>query len=156
VGPYTSTCQTPSSALGLRSGCILPSSQFQRVPEGCRLRVPRRIFSPARLAGWVIRVRNCLPLLMPEGTVDPLLLSVLANGLSDGEDMPLVERLIERGTAVPGCTERDPLLGHRRVRRLGVIGRDELGHVHQHRWLGWLSRKRTYFHKRLRRGDCRL
>ena len=33
--------------------------------------------------------------------IDLLFLSVQANGLTDGEDMPFVERLLECGTAMP-------------------------------------------------------
>ena len=41
--------------------------------------------------------------------VDPLLLAVIANGLTDGEHMPFVESLIERGAAMPGGAEGNPL-----------------------------------------------
>ena len=57
--------------------------------------------------------------------VDLLLLAVEADGLADGQDMPLVESLVERGAAMPRGAERHPLRGHRRVGHLGVIGRDE-------------------------------
>ena len=79
--------------------------------------------------------------------VDLLLLPVQANGLTDGQDMPLVESLVERGTAMPRGAKRDPLRRHRRIRRLGIIGRDKSGHVDEHRWLGRLSRKWAHFHR---------
>ena len=75
--------------------------------------------------------------------IDLLPCPVQANGLAYGQDMPLVERLFNRGTAMPRSTERDPLLGHRGVGRLGIIGRDKSKHINQHGWLGRLSRKRT-------------
>ena len=78
--------------------------------------------------------------------IDLLLLPVQANGLTDGEDMPFVESLVECGTAMSRGAEGHPLRRHRRVRRLRIVGRDESGHVHQHRWFGRLSCERAYFH----------
>ena len=71
---------------------------------------------------------------------------VQTNGLTDGQDMPLVESLFERGTAVSRGAKRDPLRRHRGVGRLGIIGRDKSGHINQHGWFGRLSRKRAYLH----------
>ena len=67
--------------------------------------------------------------------VNLVLLSIQANRLADGEDVPFVEGLVERGAAMPGGAESHPLRGHGRVGHLRVIGRDEPGHVHQHCWL---------------------
>ena len=78
--------------------------------------------------------------------IDFLLLPVQANGLTDGQNMPLVESPIKRGTAVSGRAERDPLRRHRGIRCLGIIGRKQFGQVDQHRWLGRSAREGTDFH----------
>ena len=67
--------------------------------------------------------------------IDLVLLSVQANRLADGQDMPFVESLFECGTAMSRGAEGNPLRRHRRVRHFGIVGRDEPGHVHQHRCL---------------------
>ena len=78
--------------------------------------------------------------------IDVLLRSVQANGLTDGEDMPFVESLVERGTTMSRGAERNPLCRHRRVRLLRIVGRYQSGYVHQHRRFGRLSRERAQFH----------
>src|SRR5258708_5020352 len=49
--------------------------------------------------------------------------------------------------------KEDPLCRHRGVRPAGEIGRDQPGHVDQHRRRGGLAGERTYFgsHRSLRR-----
>ncbi len=65
--------------------------------------------------------------------VDALLRAVAADGLRDGEDVPLVEAVQERGAAVTRGAERDLLRRDGRIGHPGVVGADEPGHVHQHR-----------------------
>ncbi len=47
-----------------------------------------------------------------ERSVDALLLTIEANRLRDRENVRLIERVIERGAAMPGSAEHDPLRGH--------------------------------------------
>jgi hypothetical protein len=61
---------------------------------------------------------------------------MLANRLIDREHVPFVEALFERGTAMPGGAERDPLLGRGEIGNLSVVGRNEFGHVDEHCGLG--------------------
>jgi hypothetical protein len=61
---------------------------------------------------------------------------VLADGLAGGDDVVGVEAQLEAGSAVPGRSEGDPLLGDRGIRVIGVVGDDELGDVHQVAGLG--------------------
>ena len=49
-------------------------------------------------------------------------------------------------TVFPQCRVRNPLCRHRGVRGLGVIGRDQSGHVDKHRWPGRLPRQRPDVH----------
>src|ERR1019366_1340120 len=79
-------------------------------------------------------------------TIDLLLLPVQANGLTDGQDMPFIESSLEGRAAMPRRAERNPLFRNRGVRRLGIIGRDKPGHVHQHGWFSRLSRKWAHVH----------
>src|SRR5262249_30302049 len=79
-------------------------------------------------------------------TIDASLLAVLANRLTDRQDVPFVERLVERGTAMPRRAERDALLGHRRRGDLRVIGGDKLGDVDQRQRVGWLTGQGTCLH----------
>ncbi len=53
-----------------------------------------------------------------ERPVDPLPLPVEADRLRDGEDVRLVERVVERRAAVPRRAECDALRRHRRIRLL--------------------------------------
>ena len=50
---------------------------------------------------------------------------------------------------MPRGAECDPLAGHRRVWHLGVVSRDESGHVDQQRRRGGLARQGTCFHLRI-------
>src|SRR4029453_15972524 len=47
-----------------------------------------------------------------ERPVNALLLAVEANRLRDCEDVRLIERVIERGAAVPGSSKHNALCGH--------------------------------------------
>ena len=47
-----------------------------------------------------------------ERSVDALLLAVKANRLRDCENVRLIERVIERGAAMPGSSKHDPLCGY--------------------------------------------
>jgi hypothetical protein len=78
--------------------------------------------------------------------VDLMLRSVQANRLADGQDMPFVERLVERRTAVPGGAEGHPLRRDRRIGHVGVVGGDEPWHVDQHSRRGRLSGQWTDVH----------
>ena len=72
--------------------------------------------------------------------------SVQAHGLTNGEDVPFVESLLECRATMSRGAEGNPLCLNRRVRHLCIVGRDESGHVHQHRCFSRLSCMRTYFH----------
>ena len=63
--------------------------------------------------------------------VDALGRPVLADRLGGGDDVVLVERRRQRGPAVPGGAERHPLGGLAGVGMHGVVGGDQLGHVHE-------------------------
>ncbi len=81
-----------------------------------------------------------------EGTADPLRLPVLADGLADGENVRLVETVLQRRAAVPGGAEGDPL---RRIGGIGhvrVIGRDQPRYVRQHRSWRRLAGKFMHSH----------
>ena len=78
--------------------------------------------------------------------INLMLLSVQANRLTDGEDMPLIEGVIECGPAMSRGAERNPLCRNRGVRPLCVVGRDESGNVYQHPCFGRLSGIWAYFH----------
>ena len=49
--------------------------------------------------------------------VDVLELAVIANRLSNGQDVPLVERNVERRSAMARGTEDNPLSGITQIRR---------------------------------------
>ena len=85
-----------------------------------------------------------------ERAIDAPSFSIPADGLADGEHMPLVEAVVEGGAAMPRGPEHDPLRRDRRVRHVGVVGRDEPGYVDQHRRRGRLAGQGTYVH------DCIL
>jgi hypothetical protein len=54
---------------------------------------------------------------------------VTADRLADREHVILVEGAIERGTAMTGGAKGDPLLTHRRIGPLVVIGVDQPLHI---------------------------
>ena len=62
---------------------------------------------------------------------DLLLLSIQTNGLSDGEDMPLVKSVFECRTAMAGGSKRHSLLGHRVVGNSCVVCGDKPRNVNQ-------------------------
>ena len=65
--------------------------------------------------------------------VDALEFAVLADGLRDRQHVLLVERAVERRTAMTRGAERDALRRHRRVGNVGEIRGAELRHVDQRR-----------------------
>jgi hypothetical protein len=60
---------------------------------------------------------------------DPVPGPVLADGLSGGQDVVLVERGGQRRPAVPGRAERHPLRRLTGIGMQGVVRGDQLGHV---------------------------
>src|SRR6267378_7820765 len=50
-----------------------------------------------------------------ERSVDALLLAIEANRLCDCEDVRLIERVIERGAAMPGSSKYHALCGYGRI-----------------------------------------
>ena len=79
---------------------------------------------------------------------DPVLAPVLANGLRDREDVPLVEGHVERGAAMSRGSERYALRSDSRVRPLGKIRRNQSRDVYQIRRLRRLTGARTNGHER--------
>lgn len=57
--------------------------------------------------------------------VDAFLAAVIADRLGGGEDVPLVEAALERGTAMPGGAERHLLRRVGRVRPVAVVARHQ-------------------------------
>src|SRR6266516_7151575 len=81
-----------------------------------------------------------------ERTANPLLPAVAADGLADREHVPFVEGLLERRPAMARSAEGDALGWHRGIGDLGVVGRDQLGDVEQHRLQRRMARERTDLH----------
>src|SRR5271166_5594118 len=79
-------------------------------------------------------------------TVDALLFAVKTDRLRYREDMPFVERVVERTAAMPGGSERDALRGDGWIRLPGVVGRHQLVNIDEDRRVSGLTRKRTHFH----------
>ena len=77
---------------------------------------------------------------------DVLPRAIQANRLGDREDVPLVERLLERRTAMSGGAKRHALRRHCGVGHPGVVGGDEPRHIDQHSRLRRLSGQGAYFH----------
>ena len=71
--------------------------------------------------------------------VGSLTLAVATDRLGGGGDVRLVERAVQRGSAMTRRPERDPLGRIRRVRPDLEVRPDEAIDVDQHRWLGRLS-----------------
>jgi len=66
---------------------------------------------------WVVHAQE-------ERTVDLLLRTIQADGLTDAKDVPFVEGLLERRARDVLTSEGNPLRpDNQRVRRLGVVGR---------------------------------
>ena len=76
--------------------------------------------------------------------VDAAGLAMIADRLADREDMVLVEGVVERGAAMPGGAERNPLRRYGRVGLARKIGRHQPRHIGQHRRLGGLAGERIY------------
>ena len=74
-----------------------------------------------------------------------LLLAIKANRLRDGEDVRLVEGVIERGAAMAGSSKHDALCGHGWIRLPRVIRGHQPGHVDQQRRIGRLACKCSRF-----------
>ena len=74
-----------------------------------------------------------------ERTVGLLLSAVEANGLGDGQDVPLVERAIEGRATVTRGAKGNPLLRNLGIGALFIIGGDQLWYVDQVTRLGQLS-----------------
>ena len=75
-----------------------------------------------------------------------LLFTVQANRLGNREDMPFIERAVERRTAMPGGAEGNPLRRDCKIGHLGEVRGDESRHVDQNfRWRRF-SRQRTDLH----------
>ena len=64
-------------------------------------------------------------------TVDRLRAPVIADGLRRGQDVQLVERRLQRRTAMPGRAESHALIANGRVGPLRVIRGHEARHVDQ-------------------------
>ena len=100
--------------------------------------IGRQHFQSAGKSGLRKRVRIDADV---ERSVDALLLAIEANRLRDCEDVRLVERVIERGAAMPGSSKHDALCGHRWIGLPRVIRGHQPGHVDQQRWVGRLACK---------------
>ena len=83
-----------------------------------------------------------------EGPVDALLLAIEADGLGHGQDVRLVEGVVERGPAMPGGAEHHALRGHGGIRSLRVVGGDQPRHVDEDGRIGGLSGEWTDGHSR--------
>ncbi len=62
---------------------------------------------------------------------DALRLPLLGNGLADGENVVLIERVFERRAAMAGRAERDSLRRLLRIGLLRVVGRNQLRDIDQ-------------------------
>ena len=81
--------------------------------------------------------------------------AVIANCLSDGQDVPLVERHVKRRPAMAGRTEDDPLSGIGRIRPQLVIRCDELRDVNKNGWVSRFPGSRINCHAAPRRHPLR-
>ena len=79
-------------------------------------------------------------------TIDPFELAVQANGLTDCQNMPLIEAQLKRAAAVPGCSKSDSLGGNRCIGLTGVVSGHQSRNIDQQ--LSWsrFARKRTECH----------
>ena len=87
--------------------------------------------------------------------VNVLEFAVIANRLSDGQDVPLVERHVESGSAMAGRTEDNPLSGIARIGPQLVIVCDELRDVNKNGWVSRLPGSRINCHGAPRRHPSR-
>ena len=74
-----------------------------------------------------------------DGAADGVSAAVIHDGLRGGQDVRLVERVVQRGPAVPGGAEADLLVRVLRVDVARVISRDQRGDVDQVSGLGELT-----------------
>src|ERR1700694_5015269 len=79
-------------------------------------------------------------------SIDSLLFPVVANGLRNSEDMPVIKCPREGGAAMSGRPERDTLLAHRRIGPLHIVSGDQLRDVYQHRRLSRFPCPGTHVH----------
>ena len=68
--------------------------------------------------------------------VDLLLLAVETDSLGDGQNMRLVEGVVQRRAAMPGGAEGHALRRHGGIGAIDIVGRDKAGDVRQHPGLG--------------------
>ena len=75
-----------------------------------------------------------------------LLCAIQANRLGDREDVPFVERQLERRTSMAGRAKRHPLFRHRGVGNVGIVRREEPRHIDEDSRWRRLARKWTDLH----------
>jgi hypothetical protein len=78
-------------------------------------------------------------------TRDPGAYPVITDGLTDRQNMPLVESAVERRPAVPGCAERNALRADRWIGLAREIGRHQPRHIDERRRINRLASERAYF-----------
>lgn len=83
-----------------------------------------------------------------ERSVDPLPLAILANGLRHRQNVPLIERAIERRSPMARRSKSDALFGNSWIGTVHEKGRNQPGNVHQIGWLRGFARRRVDRHKR--------
>ena len=81
---------------------------------------------------------------MNSGPVMLATLPVLADRLADGQDVRLIEGVVEGGAAMPRGAEGDALRWHRWIRPAGEIRRHQPRHIDQRGRRGRLAGQRTY------------
>ena len=79
--------------------------------------------------------------------IDVLEFAKITNRLSDGQDVPLVERHVESRSPMAGCAEDNPLTGIALVGPQLVIRCDELRDVNKNGWISRFSGSRTNCHE---------
>ncbi len=82
-----------------------------------------------------------------ERSVYAVLFPINANRLRDGQDMPLVERVIQCGTSMTGGAEGHPLRRNARVGTVGIVRRHQTRRVDEIRGLGRLASHGTNRHE---------
>src|ERR1700686_2164398 len=83
-----------------------------------------------------------------ERTVDAVLPAIEADRLGNREDVLLVERALERRSAVARCPERNALRGYRGIGLERVVLRHESRNVREYRFWRRLPRQRANCHSR--------
>ena len=74
--------------------------------------------------------------------VDPLPLTIKTDRLGNGKHVRLVEALVERGAAMAGSAEGDPLCGQRWIGLQAEVGSHQFRDIHQLRAFRGLSGQR--------------